>query len=132
MKSRTFRQVAACVALVAGSLAVASPAQAANVKTCTWYGCSGSWGAGSGTWHQDGDRMTVCDNYADGWSVVVVATFNTGGEQYKWRTAGAGCSDRSYGNLREGTGFYFRTCLGHAADNFISWATCGNTEITTA
>ncbi len=55
-----------------------------------------------------------------------------GGEQYKWRTAGAGCSDRSYGDLREGTGFYFRTCLGHAADNFISWATCGNTEITTA
>jgi hypothetical protein len=126
MKSRRFRRAAGCAAaLFAGTLALASPASAADVETCTTYGCRGSWGAGSGYWQQDGDVMLVCDNYADGWSVVVVATFDGVNKKYKWRTAGAGCSPRSYGNLDEGTGFSFMTCLGRGADNSVAWETCG-------
>jgi len=134
MKSTMFRRAAACVAaVIIGTLVLASPASAADVETCTWYGCGGAWGSGSGYWQQNGDLMWVCDHHADGWSVVVVATFNGSDRKYKWHTAGANkCTERSYGNLAEGTGFSFMTCLGKGAENFVAWETCGTAKSATA
>jgi hypothetical protein len=77
--------------------------------------------------------MTVCDSYADGWSIVVAATFGGGSLTYKWHTAGPGkCTDRSYGDLPEGTGFAFMTCLGKLADGYIKWDSCGTAKAATA
>jgi hypothetical protein len=91
MKSTMVRLAVACAVVIAGSLAWTAPASAADKIGCTTYGCfeGEGWGSGYGLWMQDGDTMRVCDSYADGWSVVVMATLN-GSVKYKWHTASCG------------------------------------------
>lgn len=135
MKSKLVRLATACAVVIAGSLAWAAPASAADAMTCTVYGCyeREGWGTGYGYWQADGDIMHVCDQYADGWSVVVLARFNGTYAPDKWHTAGAGkCTDRSYGNLPEGTAFVFTACLGKYSENYINYVTCGPEWFATA
>ena len=132
------RLVAACALAVAVSgVAAATPANAApTTVACTSFGCYASDApqfTGYGHWFPDGDAMYVCGTSTDGWSVVVIANFNGGDVRYKWHTAGAGkCTERSYGNLREGTEFVFWTCLGDYSDNQIAGNSCGPGKIVRA
>jgi hypothetical protein len=129
MKSKIVRLAVACAVVLASSFAWAAPASAADdAQGCTEYGCSQWWGTGYGYWQADGDIMRVCDSYADGWSVVVIATFGKT-TKYKWHTAGYSwpvkCTDRSYGNLPEDSVFYYQACLGKYSDNLINGDSCG-------
>jgi hypothetical protein len=132
------RLVAACaVAIAVGSVAAAPAANAAaSTIGCTVYGCYSSDApryTGYGHWFPDGDAMYVCDSSADGLSVVVIANFNGGEVRYKWHTAGAGkCTERSYGNLPEGTEFVFWACVGDYSDNEIDLNSCGSGRIVRA
>jgi len=137
MKSTIVRLAMAFALAIAGSLAWAAPASAANQLGCTTYGCFevDGWGSGFGIWFQNGDIMRVCDNYADGWSVVVMATFDNT-TKYKWHTGGSAgdnpCTDRSFGNLPEGSHFYFRACLGKYSLNQVNLDSCGELKYATA
>jgi hypothetical protein len=133
------RLVTACVAAIAvGSFAAVPAANAAaSTMACTWYGCYNSDSplfTGYGHWFPDGDAMYVCDSSADGWSVVVIARFGAGDYRHKWHTAGAGkCTERSYGNLPEGTGFSFWTCIGdYSDDRHIFGDSCGSEKFVRA
>lgn len=132
------RLVAACAVAIAVSAAGAIPPANAAPSTiaCTVYGCYTSDApqfTGYGHWFPDGDAMYVCDSSVDGWSVVVVASFSAGDFRYKWHTAGAGkCTERSFGNLPEGTEFVFRTCLGDYSDRQIADNSCGLWKIVRA
>jgi hypothetical protein len=128
---------AACAVLIAASFVWAAPASADDQHACTRYGCdkTDGWGSGYAHWYAYGDKMRVCDSYADGWSVVVVAAIvqdNNGTPSsktvYKWHTGGSGgfpCTDRSYGDLPEGTPIHMRTCLGNYTANIINADSCG-------
>ncbi|GAA2635140.1 hypothetical protein [Streptomyces axinellae] len=81
--------------------------------------------AGSTTWYPDGGKLVICDNAADGWSVVVDARVG-GATKYTWHTSGAGkCTERSYRGLPEGATVNFRVCSGDYSENLIQWDTCG-------
>ncbi|MBB5867337.1 hypothetical protein F4553_000716 [Allocatelliglobosispora scoriae] len=70
--------------------------------------------------------MHVCDLYADGKSAVVIAWLNDVRAPDKWHTSGArDCTERSYGNLIEGTHIDFMACLGKYSTNTVYWDTCG-------
>lgn len=131
MKSKLARLAAACAIVIAGSLSWAAPASAGIDTTgCTTYGCytANGWGAGFGYWEADGDIMHVCDQFADGWSIVVVATIEGMDAPNKWHTTGADkCTERSYGNLPEGKLFSYTVCLGKYSEGQILWTTCGRT-----
>jgi hypothetical protein len=132
------RLLAACIAAIAVSCVATAPAANAAASTigCTSYGCYNSDASlytGYGHWFPDGDAMYVCDTSTDGLSVVVIANFNGGAVRYKWHTAGAGkCTERSYGNLPEGTEFVFWTCVGDYSDSRIVDSTCGPGRIVRA
>ena len=135
MRSKMVRLAAAFAVVIAGGLAWMAPASAADSFGCTTYGCfyGDGWGSGYGYWMQDGDVMRVCDTYPDGWSVVIIATINGANAPYKWHTAGAGtCTDRSYGNLPEGTTFTYFTCLGKYSIGSIDLDSCGTRVTATA
>ena len=138
MKSKIVRMAVACAVLIAASFVWAAPASADDQHTCTRYGCekTDGWGSGYAHWYAYGDKMRVCDSYADGWSVVVVAKIaqdSNGTVTYKtvnkWHTGGSGgsfpCTDRSYGDLPEGTWLYMVTCLGDYSANIINADSCG-------
>ncbi|MCX5064294.1 hypothetical protein OOJ91_00255 [Micromonospora lupini] len=118
------------IAVVMAS-ALATPAQAGTDDTaCTYYGCYNyqGWGSGYGEWNHSGDVMWVCDAYPDGWSVVVIAWLNGVRAPNKWDTSGAGdgCTERSYGDLPEGTEVKFQACLGDYSETIIR--SCGYTR----
>ncbi|MFD0473102.1 hypothetical protein ACFQ0B_36165 [Nonomuraea thailandensis] len=70
--------------------------------------------------------MTVCDEYADGYSVVVMADIGTRPHPDKWHTGGAGrCTERSYGDVAERQTIYFHTCLGKQSTGYILPGSCG-------
>jgi hypothetical protein len=135
MRSKMARLVASFAVAIAGSLAWAAPASAADSFGCTTYGCffGEGWGSGYGLWMQNGDVMRVCDTFPDDLSVVIIATINGVNAPYKWHTAGAHtCTDRSYGNLREGLDFVYRVCLGKYSENRIDLDSCGSRVEATA
>jgi hypothetical protein len=127
---------AICAAVVAATLTSVGPASAADAIGCTAAGCfhAAGRGAGYGRWFADGDKMRVCDTYPDGLSVVVLAKVNGVSQPRKWHTAGAGgqdspglCTDRSYGNLREGATVEFWVCVGDFSQGWIDLDSCGTT-----
>ncbi|GAA2207813.1 hypothetical protein GCM10009850_032710 [Nonomuraea monospora] len=118
--------LAGLVAAATVALATVGVTPAAALTGCTYYGCSGGWGTGYGYWAANGDKMTVCDGYADGYSVVVMADIGTSEMPDKWHTSGAGkCTERSYGDVAERQTIYFHTCLGKQSTGYILPGSCG-------
>ncbi|MFG6192377.1 hypothetical protein [Nonomuraea sp. JJY05] len=112
-------------ATVALATLTTTPAVAAPPTACTKYGCSIVWGSGSGRWIADGDKMVICDGYADGYSVIVRADIDLKPQPDKWHTSGADkCTERSYGNVAEGLDIAFYTCLGKQSTNYILPGSC--------
>ncbi|MGP3959138.1 hypothetical protein ACTWPT_24335 [Nonomuraea sp. 3N208] len=114
-------------ATVAFATVTVAPAAAALSQACTAYGCYETWGTGSGRWIADGDKMVICDGYADGYSIVVRTHINYRSQPNKWHTSGAGkCTERSYGDVGEGLKVVFYTCLGKQSTDYIVTGSCGN------
>ncbi|WP_188196743.1 hypothetical protein [Nonomuraea sp. SYSU D8015] len=113
-------------ATVAFATVTPAPAGATVSRACAYRGCSGIWGTGSGEWIADGDKMLICDGYADGYSVVVRTDIGRTSQPNKWHTSGAGkCTERSYGDVAEGQNVAFYTCLGKKSTNYILPGSCG-------
>ncbi|OSZ60050.1 hypothetical protein OQI_13010 [Streptomyces pharetrae CZA14] len=130
-KRRSAFTVAAAGAALALAMSGASPAAAAAPDACTAYGCytGDGWGSGFGRWEADGDKMWVCDRHADGYSVVVLADIGGVSQSKKWHTGGAGsCTERSYGDVREGQTIEYQACLGDYSEGTIRPGSCGNLE----
>lgn len=102
-------------AAVVVSLTMATGAQAASHEMKTDDGDPG----GKVTFNSDGDKTTVCDEQADGWSAVAYVINPNGTKRYGVRASGDGnCRTRSADNggrynLSDGTHYTFRVCLDH-------------------
>ncbi|MGP3918810.1 hypothetical protein [Nonomuraea sp. 10N515B] len=113
-------------ATVAFATVTAAPAVAAQPRACTLNGCYDIWGTGSGRWIADGDKMVICDGYADGYSIRIRAHINYTDQPDKWHTSGAGkCTERSYGDVGEGLIVVFYACLGKQSTGYILHDSCG-------
>lgn len=105
------------VAGVVASLAIASPAMAADV---VWHTNDGDPG-GEAQWTSYGDVVTVCDIEADGWAASVQVYLKQSDGTYKFRYqayAGGNGSCVSHNanqggvyNLPEGTPVKIKLCL---------------------
>ncbi|MEV0195057.1 hypothetical protein [Nonomuraea sp. NPDC050691] len=114
-------------ATVAYATVAAVPAAAAPPRACAHDGCSALPRTGSARWMADGDKMVICDGYADGYSVIVRTDMGSGPQPDKWHTSGAGkCTERSFGDVAEGQPIAFYTCVGKQSTNYILPGSCGH------
>jgi hypothetical protein len=119
---RGLLMIAAAGASVALALSTAPQAAAAGLDGCAAGGCE----VGYGRWVADGDKMWVCDNAADGYSIVVEAYVDNVAQSRKWHTRGAGsCTERSYGDVPERVLIAWRACRGDYSEDTIKSGSCG-------
>ncbi|MFG3554252.1 hypothetical protein ACGGAQ_07690 [Micromonospora sp. NPDC047557] len=130
-------RTAAAVAAAFATIAIASPAQAADTWTktgphagdvCTYpmkTGCDGS-----ASFVHDGEHLYVWDNVADGNSVVAEywrEDVGIGQRNLAWNHYGAGTRLDHNMNMAEGVGIRYRVCLGDYGTGKI-WA-CGDLKV---
>jgi hypothetical protein len=126
LSRRVLKAIVMIALLMPASLLVAVQPASADTFACPYYlvqGCDRGWA----NWFSSGDRLEICDDWADGWSIVVIASVDGGNTWVKkWNSSGAGtCVDRSFGNLPEGRKIVFDVCIGHRSTDEVPWESCG-------